>query len=347
VQTFIHALVRQHALQAQDIAQLWAWSRAKPDSNAIAWRLMAFLGIVAGLFAGLGVIFWVAANWQNFGKMNQFMLLQALLVTSVIAAALLPALRLTLLLLATLLLGGLLAFVGQTYQTGADSWQLFAAWAGLSFVWVVVARSDALWAFWVLLFGAGLSLWSGNHLFTGSFYKHWNTLGVITPLIWAVLVIWMIFIAHGPHLGSEHRHPHLEWFQLPPNKPSYALRLSIFFALLAWCSYAMSVLFNLSRNEHLQSTADVPLFFLNSGLILLLGLWLKSRKKIDMPAFSMVVIAGNILVLGVISKVAFSKSNSFGFILIMFFVFGLIALVLLAASGKWLVRLQVAQQLRE
>ena len=37
-------------------------------------------------------------------------------------------------------IAGLLAFVGQTYQTGADAWQLFATWAALALVWALGRR---------------------------------------------------------------------------------------------------------------------------------------------------------------------------------------------------------------
>ncbi len=48
------------------------------------------------------------------------------------------------LLLATLLLGVFLALFGQTYQTGADPWQLFANWALLILPWEVAPVGEGL-----------------------------------------------------------------------------------------------------------------------------------------------------------------------------------------------------------
>ncbi|MET0346849.1 MAG: DUF2157 domain-containing protein [Casimicrobiaceae bacterium] len=44
------------------------------------------------------------------------------------------------LVVAALLVGALLALVGQVYQTGADRFELFAAWAVAIVAWVLVAR---------------------------------------------------------------------------------------------------------------------------------------------------------------------------------------------------------------
>ena len=46
---------------------------------------------------------------------------------------------------AAVLLGALLAVYGQTYQTGADPWGLFATWALLILPWAVAACFTPLW----------------------------------------------------------------------------------------------------------------------------------------------------------------------------------------------------------
>ena len=61
-------------------------------------------------------------------------------------------------------LGGLLAFFGQTYQTGADSWQLFALWAALDLPPCRGARSDFLWTAWGPVAMAAIGLWMQTHL---------------------------------------------------------------------------------------------------------------------------------------------------------------------------------------
>jgi len=50
-----------------------------------------------------------------------------------------------LLLAASLFTGALLALVGQTYQTGADPWELFAVWALCILPWTLLSRLAAQW----------------------------------------------------------------------------------------------------------------------------------------------------------------------------------------------------------
>ncbi|TMH00920.1 MAG: DUF2157 domain-containing protein, partial [Betaproteobacteria bacterium] len=71
--------------------------------------------------------------------------------------------RAPLALLALLGIGGLLAFFGQTYQTGADPWQLFALWALLALPLALAVRGDVLWAPWVLVPMSAVALWTHAH----------------------------------------------------------------------------------------------------------------------------------------------------------------------------------------
>jgi len=68
-------------------------------------------------------------------------------------------------LLALLGIGALFAYFGQTYQTGADPWQLFALWAVLALPLCWGARSDVLWAPWAMVVVTAISLWT--HTYSG------------------------------------------------------------------------------------------------------------------------------------------------------------------------------------
>lgn len=119
------------------------------------WPVVGVLG--AGL-GGLGVIVWLAANWESLGRAGRFGLLQALVLAACAGAWARPALRAPLGLLALLGIGSLFAYFGQTYQTGADPWQLFALWAALALPLCLGVRSDVLWAPWALVVSTGISL---------------------------------------------------------------------------------------------------------------------------------------------------------------------------------------------
>ena len=107
-------------------------------------------------------VFFVAYNWQALGKLAKFGLVEALVVAAVIGywrfgpasgagkAALFAACVFT---------GALLALFGQTYQTGADTWELFATWAALIAPWVVIGRFAALWLLWIALVNLAVTLY--------------------------------------------------------------------------------------------------------------------------------------------------------------------------------------------
>ncbi|GAB4358810.1 MAG: DUF2157 domain-containing protein [Gammaproteobacteria bacterium] len=122
-------------------------------------RLLLFTGTLS---LAAAVIFFFAYNWEAMGRYAKFGLVEGLIVLALIGYWKLGTERLpgkAMLLLATLLLGALLALFGQTYQTGADPWQLFANWALLMLPWAVVGRFAALWIVWVALLNVALFLY--------------------------------------------------------------------------------------------------------------------------------------------------------------------------------------------
>ncbi|WP_144636874.1 GDYXXLXY domain-containing protein [Bordetella genomosp. 13] len=147
-------------------------------SELHTWRnflARATLGLGVVLL-GSGVICWVAANWPALDKTERFAGAQAVLALCALAAAWI-GLRLradadtrrhvagAVLTLAGLMLGALLALVGQTYQTGADTWELFAVWAVLLLPWALAAASQPVWLLWAIVVNLAASLWLGEQLF--------------------------------------------------------------------------------------------------------------------------------------------------------------------------------------
>ena len=129
---------------------------------------------------GAGLIFFVAANWQAWGLMGRFGLLEAGLLACVAAALWQPPparVGQAALLLATLFTGALLALFGQSYQTGADVHELFFTWALLALPFAVAALSGAVWAAWWVVLDVGLGLLCGGldmrHFFW-SFLDGWG-----------------------------------------------------------------------------------------------------------------------------------------------------------------------------
>lgn len=158
-----YELAHRHRLDPLQYATLAeAAGFEREPAGASAW-LIRIVFVVAAALLGLGSILWVAANWDSLGRVGQFALLQSLTVAAAVAGLLLRPGRAALLLLALLGQGGLLAYFGQTYQTGADPWQLFALWAALALPLGLAARSDVVWAPWSLIVSVGISLWLHAH----------------------------------------------------------------------------------------------------------------------------------------------------------------------------------------
>ena len=124
--------------------------------------------IIGAVALVLSLVFFIAYNWQNIGKMGKFALVEgALVITIALYVALsfrqlrqrFQLIRQLLLFIASIITGSLLALFGQVYQTGADTWQLFFGWALLITPWVMIARFSALWLLWLGLINACLLLY--------------------------------------------------------------------------------------------------------------------------------------------------------------------------------------------
>lgn len=164
-------VARDYRLSESAVALALDVTGARPDAEA--WRALARRVLSGAGVASLaaGAIFFVAANWQAYGVAGRFAILEAaLLVCGGVALGRPPpaAPGQGALMLATLLSGALLALFGQTYQTGADLFELFFLWALVSLPFALAARSGAEWALWWCVVNAGLALYSGwldpNHI---------------------------------------------------------------------------------------------------------------------------------------------------------------------------------------
>jgi uncharacterized membrane protein len=159
----LHELAAEHRLDAAAARRLEALAALDAEPAGLQRRLPVALAALAAALLGLGLIFWVAANWETLGRFGRFALLQAAVLATGLGALGRSALRAPLALLGLLATGALFAYFGQTYQTGADAWQLFALWAALSLPLALGTRSDLLWAPWALVVFVAIALWIQAH----------------------------------------------------------------------------------------------------------------------------------------------------------------------------------------
>ena len=139
---------------------------ATESPDASAWRAFlhqALLYLGASLVLA-GVISFVAYNWSRVGRFGKFAVIElAIVAAAVYAWRVIPRLVGEIALFsAAVLVGALLAVFGQTYQTGADPYGLFATWAMLILPWVVASRFSATWMLLLVLIDTAIVLYWGQ-----------------------------------------------------------------------------------------------------------------------------------------------------------------------------------------
>jgi uncharacterized membrane protein len=178
----------QRRIQAGGLRAALRLAQAEP--TVADWRrfldlLLLWLGAI---FVAVGLIFFIAYNWQAMGRYAKFGLVEVALLAAVACSWKLGLERLSgkaALCAASLLVGALLALIGQTYQTGADPWQLFAGWALLILPWVIIGRFAALLLSWVGLVNLSLLLYLQT--FPRAF-------GFIGLLFTTQTILWSLFV---------------------------------------------------------------------------------------------------------------------------------------------------------
>ncbi|MCA0177418.1 MAG: GDYXXLXY domain-containing protein [Proteobacteria bacterium] len=154
------------------------------------WPTRIALGGAA--LGGLGLIMWVASQWAGWGLPLRFGLAQAVLALGLLGAAVTTG-RQAFALLGWLAIGALFALIGQTYQTGADPWQLFALWTLLALPVALAARSDALWSGWALVAAVAVARWLSTR--SGLIFS--DAPPPLSALV-AALLLAAIWLAVGP-----------------------------------------------------------------------------------------------------------------------------------------------------
>jgi len=183
----ILSFIENKNIKRDNIKEVLEQTEVIPTSQS--WYL--FIDKIALWFGALSLafalMFFMAYNWSEFQKMGKFALVEGLLAVSVGFYLYLDVERLSSkvsLMVSTLFVGVLLALVGQTYQTGADTWQLFFYWAVLVLPWVFIGRFSALWMVWIFLINLSISLYPGT--FTSETSIWWGLFGFNT----AAFIVW-------------------------------------------------------------------------------------------------------------------------------------------------------------
>jgi uncharacterized membrane protein len=157
-------LAEHHSLEPAKIDSMFEIAAAHP-SPAESLQFLARCLRIAGLLSlASGVVFFVAANWGKIAVFGRFGLVEVFLAGCAALACWKTPPRIvgrSALFLAFISTGALLALFGQTYQTGADVYELFLAWALSGLPLVLLAQWSVASAAWVLVFNVALALFCG------------------------------------------------------------------------------------------------------------------------------------------------------------------------------------------
>lgn len=199
----------QGRLASQEVEAVWQAS-LPTRADWHDWLDRALLILGAALICA-GVIVFFAFNWAALHKFARFGLLAGALTLLAAFAMWRPTGDLSgraALAGAQVLSGVLMAVIGQTYQTGADAWQLFAWWAVLAVPWALAARAAPQW--WIVLVVGNVALlrYFSVNLGVGGMFellfsadRAGGTMRILLAATVVQLALWYLLAASAASLG--------------------------------------------------------------------------------------------------------------------------------------------------
>jgi uncharacterized membrane protein len=239
-----------------------------------------------------GVIFYFAYNWDKLGRFAKLGLIQTGIVVCAAGAHWVRNRALAskvFLLSAAVLVGPLLAVYGQTYQTGADAFELFAAWAALILPWVLISEFAGLWIIWLTVVNAAAVLYWVQVLEPNHIFMHYEVLFVFLTVFdaWA--------------LGSREAGAARGWEWLSSRWHRWLLLAAVlFFSTTPTASYIV-------EPEMRQGPGLLSVFV---WLAAAGGAYYFYRfRRPDLPSLAMIVLSVCIVMLTLIGKIVFEISD--------------------------------------
>ena len=197
----LDSLAEFHSLDSTKVETLLELADARPSRAEGLVFLGACLRIAGILSLAAGLVFFVAANWSSIAVFGRFALIELVLVTCAALAFAKPPPHSAgrgAVLLAFIATGALLALFGQTYQTGADIYELFLAWALLGLPLAIAAQWDVASAAWILVLNVALVLFCGWHPAGGLLWaafggSRFQPTHLVMGAAWLNLALWFAF----------------------------------------------------------------------------------------------------------------------------------------------------------
>lgn len=279
-----------------------------------------FTAITSAVSLVMALVFFVAYNWMALGKLGKFGLVEAALVFTVLGYALLAHKGIfklgqpLLLLMASLITGSLLALVGQVYQTGADSWQLFFGWAVLIIPWVIVARLPALWLLWLGLINLSFLSYTSaaGFLVNSAISFELLRLVVLTAINLVALIFGLMAFENKAQLKLSNHSLHWSLYLIAIVVIFWATRIGLFSLFLFEQGLATPI--------SLAAWAGVMIFFY----------WRFYKQQVDL--LMLTLLSGSIIIV-IMAMASQYIAPHLGNVALFFMAFLLIALTAFAVNG--------------
>lgn len=176
--------------------------------------------IIATLLLCSALITAVAANWFSWPKMGRVALLEVTVAVLVLSAGWLSrrypepnrsaySVSSLVHVLAAISVGGLLALIGQSYQTGADPWQLFALWALLLVPWAFGLGSLFIILLVMILTNLALFLYMDK-----TYGLNWYQWQAIDWVCFFFVLLNLVWLGANRFFKRHIDDPHQLWFRL-------------------------------------------------------------------------------------------------------------------------------------
>jgi len=287
------------------------------ENSSIHQLLPRVVLLAAAGFLGFGIILWIAANWQEFDKFVRIGLVGSTVALSALVAIACPPMRIPASFIGCMATGALFAVLGQIYQSDADHWLLFAFWAGLMLPWAIGARSDAVWALFVIVTTTGIYLWI-------------NTQGALHAgrSIEAILIGWSFVVALAMLLSP--------WAKLEGwiGKTRWAFRLAVLLGLAIVVVTALP-----------QDKSDIwsPIFWMGMLVTGCTFAFFAFLSPVTLSLLTLSAFAFDALLMIWIAKLLYLPSNPISY----FFIVGICWFAIIGITGKLVIWLGEQGSLKE
>ena len=283
----LDGLAEFHSLTPTKVETLLELANARP-SRAEGLRFLGLCLRIAGILSlAAGLVFFVAANWARIEVFGRFAIVELVLTACAVVAFLKPPPSFAgrgSIFLAFIATGALLALFGQTYQTGADIYELFLTWALLGLPLAVAAQWSVASVAWVLVLNVALMLFCGWHPTGGLLWAmfggaHFQPAHMVIGAAWLNLALWFAF----------------EYWQVNA-VPDWVRRfmLSCSFAFVTWAGLLVIA----DWDYRVQETQSDPLTSLAITLAMVATTVYALRRRTDI--YPLAVVMGTFIILSLV-----------------------------------------------